>query len=243
MSYHTAPLDYAPEVDAFSVDDEAEAWAACWAQGPSGDRHPLDWLDTMEDWRERIEAARASKLEGSSDEFEPVGKAEFEPEGAPESDEPVVSAWMGPELQKLQAAYDCGEVPEEECEEYARVLADLWACELEDQRVRAEGYVWNEELGEYLHPDDAHPPFETHNADTRELLVDVHRPFSDIDPPLSPAIHHLSASYIPPRSYYPRPALAKHGGLTPQAPSYRYRSRRAVQPRKTTPQNRPRALR
>jgi hypothetical protein len=72
----------------------------------------------------------------------------MEPQDAAQLDEPVPAAsWMGPELRELQTSCDRGEISENEREKDARVLADLWACELEDQRVRAEGYVWNEELG------------------------------------------------------------------------------------------------
>ncbi|KAJ7801362.1 hypothetical protein B0H14DRAFT_3155580 [Mycena olivaceomarginata] len=164
---------------------------------------------------------------------------------------------MGPELRELQTSCDRGEISENEREKDARVLADLWACELEDQRVRAEGYVWNEELGEYFHPDDVHPSFEEEDVtypsfeqqsvgvDTQQPLADIYRTFPDADPLPTAAVYVYPPfrSYTPRRSYLTslatrarpkqttrsqKPILAEHRSA-PRGP--RYRSLRAPQPR------------
>ncbi|KAJ7922040.1 hypothetical protein B0H13DRAFT_2317803 [Mycena leptocephala] len=155
-----------------------DAWVAAWTQGPRVDEDRLIWLDAMEDWSERIEADRTMNQHVDS-----------ELQDAAQLDELVPSAcWMGPEPRQPQASYNRAEIPENEREEYTRVLTDLGACELEDQRARAEGYVWNEELGEYLHPDDLHPsfvevdlahsPFEHGDVDVemQERLADIYHP-------------------------------------------------------------------
>lgn len=49
-------------------------------------------------------------------------------------------------LEELQDSNDRGEIPEDDHEECARILGELWACELEDQRLLAAGYVWNEAM-------------------------------------------------------------------------------------------------
>ncbi|KAJ7252851.1 hypothetical protein C8J57DRAFT_1349539 [Mycena rebaudengoi] len=220
------------EGDELSPDDEeAAAWAAAWVQGPLVGENELAWADAMDDWRQQIEAARTMDLE----EYQEPLCNEANPQDVGDLDEPPLSAhWMLSELEQLQASYDGGEVPENEREEYARVLADLWACELEDQRVRAEGYVWNEELGEYLYPHDTDPPFDEEvivhplstrediDVDAQEHLADVSRTFWDMLPTT-----RAQTTYAHP----PKTLSAKKGGMA-------YRSSSAVRPFKTTNSNR-----
>ncbi|KAJ7256960.1 hypothetical protein C8J57DRAFT_1343416 [Mycena rebaudengoi] len=243
------------EGDELSPDDEeAAAWAAAWVQGPLVGEDELAWADAMDDWRQQIEAARTMDLE----EYQEPLCNEANPQDVGDLDEPPLSAhWMLSELEQLQASYDEGEVPENEREEYARVLADLWACELEDQRVRAEGYVWNEELGEYLYPHDTDPPFDEEDivhplstredidVDAQEHLADVSRTFWDVNPLLIAAVYPPFVPHTPRGSYQmlpttraqttyahpPKTLSAKKEGMA-------YRSSSAVRPFKTTNSNR-----
>ncbi|KAJ6617770.1 hypothetical protein B0H10DRAFT_1948105 [Mycena sp. CBHHK59/15] len=116
--------------------------------------------------------------------------------------------------------------------------------------------MWNEELGEYLHPDDVDPPFEEEDVyplfaqedvdvDTQKHLADVYHTFSDANPPPITAVYPHSISHTPRRSYQtllttraqttyahlPKTLPTKKGRLLRGAG---YRSSSAAQPFKTT---------
>jgi hypothetical protein len=64
---------------------------AAWVRGPHVDEDELARSDAMDDWRQRIEAARTTDLE----QHEEAPRVELEPQGAAEFHEPALSApWM-----------------------------------------------------------------------------------------------------------------------------------------------------
>ena len=113
----------------------------------------------MDAWRQRIEADEESCEEDIADDFVSYAPAPDEESvhvpALEYLEEPLDTAPAPLTLEELQASYDRGEIPEDDRDECARLLGELWACELEDQRLITAGYVWNKELGDYVHPDEA----------------------------------------------------------------------------------------
>jgi hypothetical protein len=61
----------------------------------------------------------------------------------------VHASWVTAKFVELQDALQHGEIgPEQYTQEHADWLAD----ELEDQRMQAAGYVWDEKRADYRHP-------------------------------------------------------------------------------------------
>ncbi|KAJ7124045.1 hypothetical protein C8R43DRAFT_1135637 [Mycena crocata] len=140
-----------------SDEDELLAWRELWNRGPPIGENELAWAEAMDMWRQRIEADVHSGEESPGEGVfppEPVLHEELISAAAHAYIDAAVDDDASPlSLDELQAAYDRGEIPEEDREECARMLGELWACELEDQRLLVAGYVWDDELGEYVHPD------------------------------------------------------------------------------------------
>lgn len=140
------------DTDSLVVDSVA-AWEAAWDIGPGIAENELVWAEAMEEWRQHLVAEQESAVTDAE-----MAVADFKPqlEAIPELGVlPSPSFWMAPELDELQAAYNRDKIPNGQRENVAHQLAELWAFELEDERLRAAGYIWNEELGDYLHPAEA----------------------------------------------------------------------------------------
>ena len=167
----------------------------------------LNWAVAMDAWRQRIEADEESCEEDIADDFVSYAPAPDEESvhvpALEYLEEPLDTAPAPLTLEELQASYDRGEIPEDDRNECARLLGELWACELEDQRLIAAGYVWNEELGDYVHPAEADSSveYESDEADFDAVCPLGHAP-SDV--------HHLtelaSPISVPHPSITPAPA-------------------------------------
>ncbi|KAJ7833939.1 hypothetical protein B0H14DRAFT_2591148 [Mycena olivaceomarginata] len=129
-------------------DDEASEWAAAWERGPRLDENELVWAEAMKAWRQTIELDAADSA------------VDFKPKRA-------LSSLRAASLTRL---YDRGDIADSDREECARILRELWACELEDQRLLAAGYVWDEEMGEYVHPVETDTPVE-YDADEGDFEI------------------------------------------------------------------------
>ncbi|KAJ6539797.1 hypothetical protein DFH09DRAFT_69049 [Mycena vulgaris] len=193
--------------------DEVEAWEVMWERGPRVGQNELAWAEEMEEWRQRLEMG-ADHEEGDTDDPDqgPILPTSF-------LDAPAVSfpadvahnVAVPPTLEELQAMWDHGEIPEEDRAECARLLGELWVCELEDQRLLTAGYSWDEETGEYVHPDET---YSSSNCDDDEddlpvEYVDIHptcdvRHLAEIAPPTPVAT--LSKIHVPP-TYIRRPEV------------------------------------
>ncbi|KAJ6487066.1 hypothetical protein DFH09DRAFT_1377801 [Mycena vulgaris] len=178
--------DAAQAVCALSVEeDEARAWEVMWERGPLIGEDELAWAETMEEWRQRIQADE----ERAADDPGLYGSAPEElcVHGSPaeQVEEPLVGDATPQTLEELQAAYDRGDILEENRGECARLLGELWACELEDQRLLAAGYVWDEELGDYVHSAEINAHLE-YDSDEDDFTF-VHAAVSD-----ACDVHHLA---------------------------------------------------
>ncbi|KAJ6564919.1 hypothetical protein DFH09DRAFT_1082028 [Mycena vulgaris] len=208
------------------AESEAIAWEAAWERGPLIGENELDWAVAMDAWRQRIEADEESCEEDITDDFVSYAPAPDEESvhvPALEYLEDHLDAAPAPlTLEELQASYDRGEIPEDDRDECARLLGELWVCELEDQRLIAAGYVWNEELGDYVHPAEADSSveYESDEADFDAVCPLGHTP-SDIHhrtelappipvphTPITPALPSSAAHYRSPRPG-PRPKNSK----------------------------------
>ncbi|KAF8199241.1 hypothetical protein K438DRAFT_1823308 [Mycena galopus ATCC 62051] len=201
--------DDAAEVADSEEGESVHAWNEVWERGPLPGENELAWAEAMEAWRQRIEVNGDSGDESSADSFIPY---------VPESDTEFIHTSTEelrdivsplPTLEELQASYDRGEIPEEDHEEGVRLLGELWACELEDQRLSAAGYVWNEELGEYIHP--AEPAeYDTDKEDFVAAYLVTHavcevQHLAELTPPVPiPVIpHRLVPARVFPRRSFP----------------------------------------
>ncbi|KAJ7934531.1 hypothetical protein B0H13DRAFT_2305624 [Mycena leptocephala] len=150
---HELTLESADEVDSATAsvalgggeEHAALAWSEYWEQRPLPGENELAGAELMEGGPLSIEADAPNE----------VPPAPFEPEPicTPISmyvKEELETASPAPTLEELQTSYDCGEIPQEYREECANILADQWEFELEDQQLLDAGYVWNEEMGEYV---------------------------------------------------------------------------------------------
>ncbi|KAF7368533.1 hypothetical protein MVEN_00176600 [Mycena venus] len=116
---------------------DGAAWECVFAQGPPADESPDAWYDTMDAWCLRIAASRDAEAPVSFEEDVDVREP------------PVHTSWVTAKLAELQDALQHGEIGPEQ---YAQEHADWLADELEDQRLQAAGYVWDEERADYWHP-------------------------------------------------------------------------------------------
>ncbi|KAJ7127558.1 hypothetical protein C8R43DRAFT_957763 [Mycena crocata] len=170
-------------VDAAAVtsgdDDGKSSWMAVWDLGPPIGENEVAWAEAMDVWRQRI----ASRVTEHS--YEPDCAEEsvtYAPPPAACVVDHVVELGVAEQppmedallsLEELQAAYDRGEIPDEDREECARMLGELWACELEDQCLLAAGHVWNDELGEYMHPDGSDLS-EEYEVEEDDVMLNEH---------------------------------------------------------------------
>ncbi|KAJ7449357.1 hypothetical protein B0H11DRAFT_2247286 [Mycena galericulata] len=174
--------DYASAemVELEGAEDEVAIWEATWERGPPVGENELEWAVTMDAWRQRIEAGADIDEESGADAvsaYAPAadrGLVRIPPFECAEAPLDVVT--VPPTFEELQAACDRGEIPEADREECARLLGELWACELEDQGLLAAGYVWNEELGDYVHATETDLPEEYEREEddgtSADLVVD-----------------------------------------------------------------------
>ncbi|KAJ6563279.1 hypothetical protein DFH09DRAFT_1082338 [Mycena vulgaris] len=136
---------------------EVEAWQVMWERGPrvGENENELAWAEAMEAWRQRLETDLKNE-EGVADvpesDISALVPSDDESPAIGDTPDPHESIAAPETLEELQAAYDHGQIPEADREECGRLLGELWACELGDQRLLAAGYVWDEELGKYVHP-------------------------------------------------------------------------------------------
>ncbi|KAJ7160538.1 hypothetical protein C8R43DRAFT_1176771 [Mycena crocata] len=195
-----------PIFEAEALDeDDILAWRELWERGPSIGENELAWAEAMDAWRQRIEAS-AYEDESIVKDLTPAAVEEG-PICAPSPIyvEPTLDEAPPMTLEELQAAYDRGEIPEEDRVECARMLGELWACELEDQRLIAAGYVWDDELGEYVHPDGSDSS-EEYDAEEEDVVWVQHADVPDL--PLTT----LAGAHTPSFSSHhtPLPELPKH---------------------------------
>ncbi|KAJ7475016.1 hypothetical protein FB451DRAFT_1465440 [Mycena latifolia] len=191
--------EYEESAEFHSVEeDEALAWQDMWERGPLVGENELAWAEAMEAWRQRIESDEQSSEESTSEDADPYESAsdeEFVLSMTPAHVESLDDVPEPPTLEELQASYDRGDIPESDREECARLLGELWACQLEDERLLAAGYVWDEEMGEYIHPAAMDSPAECDEEEDSGFAYAV------VEPILEPvhAVHHVAeAQPIPP---------------------------------------------
>ncbi|KAF8209828.1 hypothetical protein K438DRAFT_1960065 [Mycena galopus ATCC 62051] len=109
----------------------------CFVQAPPEDESPEVWYDVMDAWHACIVANHDVEVSGYSEEDVDMQSP------------PVHASWVTAKLAELQYALRQEEIgPEQYVQEHADWLAD----ELEDQRLQATGYVWDEERADYRHP-------------------------------------------------------------------------------------------
>ncbi|KAJ7154881.1 hypothetical protein C8R43DRAFT_1235155 [Mycena crocata] len=195
-----------PIFEAEALDeDDILAWRELWERGPSMGENELAWAEAMDAWRQRIEAS-AYEDESTVEDLTPAAVEEG-PICAPSPIyvEPTLDEAPPMTLEELQASYDRGEIPEEDRAECARMLGELWACELEDQRLLAAGYVWDDELGEYVHPDGSDSS-EEYDAEEEDVVWVEHADVPNV--PLTA----LAGAHTPSFSSHhtPPPELPKH---------------------------------
>ncbi|KAF7366115.1 hypothetical protein MVEN_00488300 [Mycena venus] len=186
---------------------DAASWAAVYTQGPPPGESSNTWYDAMDAWHLRIATGCNQEPVVSGDDDVDVLEAAAPPAYVP---------WMAEQLAEMQGTLDRGEIPEDERELWEQDLAELWADELEDQRLQALGYVWDEGRGDYWHPvhgwgadDEGSDPVDA--APLPSQLTDVFESAEDVDMPphlphatldLYEPIHLvISPTYtVPPRS-------------------------------------------
>ncbi|KAJ7718885.1 hypothetical protein B0H14DRAFT_2643153 [Mycena olivaceomarginata] len=183
--------------DAPALDESYAAWQETWATGPAPDEDEDAWVQAMDSWREQIEA------DHGADVREDLAYACL-PDGEPAVGDDI---WTSPEREQLQEAFERGVISGEE---YVRVLRELWDEQLEleqlDERLRADGYVWEERCNDYVHPVYGHASLEPDDE--------------DVELPLTPLDHmHLGHSLtLPPAPALPvpvptlRPSYRRAGG-------------------------------
>ncbi|KAJ7718087.1 hypothetical protein B0H14DRAFT_2643431 [Mycena olivaceomarginata] len=152
--------------DAPALDESHAAWQETWATGAAPDEDEDAWIE----------------MDYGADVREDLACASLP------DDEPAIrdNIWISSEREQLQEALERGVISDEE---YVRVLGELWDEQLEleqlDERLCADGYVWDEGCDDYVHlvygcaslePDD-----------------------KDVELPLTPLDHmHLGCSVTPP---------------------------------------------
>ncbi|KAJ7192906.1 hypothetical protein GGX14DRAFT_405964 [Mycena pura] len=129
---------------------DACAWRSHYARGPPPDVSPDSWYDDMEAWRVSIDASlQAEEAAVLVDDVQALETR------VPEVDEPGVYepahvTWVADMLAHLHEAHERGELPDNE---YEAKLEELQADKLEEQGLLADGWIWNEESGDYWHPE------------------------------------------------------------------------------------------
>ncbi|KAJ7067749.1 hypothetical protein B0H15DRAFT_1027951 [Mycena belliarum] len=200
-------------------DEDEEAWREMWERGPPPGENELAWADAMEVWRQRLELDPSYGEDGGSEVQAVNGHLDVDTQHAPEEladayveEAPLDDVPAQLTLEELQSLYDSGGVPEEDREECARLLEELWACELEHQRLQAAGYVWDEELGEYVHPDGSDSS-EEYDAQENDLVgiqehADAYSAAHVLDLPLTALAGAPTPSFV--SDSIPPPELPKH---------------------------------
>ncbi|KAJ7606086.1 hypothetical protein FB45DRAFT_1041608 [Roridomyces roridus] len=133
---------------------DMSAWASHYLRGPPSDVSPDVWYPHMETWRLEIQASldAEASTRGEDDKREldvddVAASALYEPG----TETPVVHVpWVADMLTHLHGARERGELLEDE---YERNVEELQADELQEQALFAEGWVWDEERGDYWHPE------------------------------------------------------------------------------------------
>ncbi|KAJ7312599.1 hypothetical protein DFH08DRAFT_896766, partial [Mycena albidolilacea] len=129
--------------DVLALDASYAAWQETWATGPALDEDEDAWAQAMDSWREQIEASHGA------DASEDLVYTSLPDNRLVVGDD----LWTSPEREQLQEAFERGGISDEE---YVRVLGELWDEQLElkqlDERLRADGYVWDEKCDDYVHP-------------------------------------------------------------------------------------------
>ncbi|KAJ7468335.1 hypothetical protein B0H11DRAFT_2239121 [Mycena galericulata] len=209
---------YAAEVGGISSvrEDEAHAWKVLWERGPLIGENELAWAEAMDAWHQHIESDQhIDTVQAPADSIAcgPVCATDLVENPAFEYvEERRIMYAKPPTLKELQASYDCGEIPEEDCEECARLLGELWMCELENQRLQAAGYIWDEELGDYVHVTETDSPLECDSNEddyaAADLPVyptyDVHH-LAEVAPPLPvDVIRSIHSESRVPRQLFPK---------------------------------------
>jgi hypothetical protein len=129
--------------DVLALDESYAAWQETWATGPALDDDEDAWARAMDSWREQIEASH------DVDASEDLVYTSLPDNRLVVGD----NLWTSPEREQLQEVFERGGISDEE---YVRVLGELWDEQLElkqlDERLCADGYVWDEKCDDYVHP-------------------------------------------------------------------------------------------
>ncbi|KAJ6601591.1 hypothetical protein B0H10DRAFT_1958441 [Mycena sp. CBHHK59/15] len=164
-----APCAFADVLEAEGIYcPDAVAWADEWVRGPPSDECVATWESEMYAWRERIIADAAPESPSQLTDAEALSPA------------PPQVPWMADHLDAMQYALQQGHVPDDERAQYAQTLAELCADQLVDERAQAAGWIWDEEHGDYWHPDHGY------TADDPELAgdeVDLEGQLESVIPP------------------------------------------------------------
>ncbi|KAJ7929812.1 hypothetical protein B0H13DRAFT_2310197 [Mycena leptocephala] len=145
---------------------DAVAWADEWVRCPPSGECSATWESAMHAWRERIVADAAPES--------PTQLMDAE------SPAPPHAPWMADHLDAMQYALQQGHVPDDERVQNAQTLAELCADQLADECAQATGWVWDEERGDYWHPDHGYTADDPELADDE---VDLEGQLESVIPP------------------------------------------------------------
>ncbi|KAJ7201898.1 hypothetical protein GGX14DRAFT_399849 [Mycena pura] len=126
---------------------DACAWRSHYARGPPPDVSPDDWYDDMEAWRVSIDASLQAEA-GTYAHDVCAPDTVYTPEVEPMP--PAHATWVADMLAHLHEAHGRGELPDNE---YESKIEALQADELEEQGLLDDGWIWDEERGDYWHPE------------------------------------------------------------------------------------------
>ncbi|KAJ6544745.1 hypothetical protein B0H10DRAFT_1970065 [Mycena sp. CBHHK59/15] len=154
-----APCAFADVLEAEGIYcPDAVAWADEWVHGPPSGECVATWESEIRNPESPSQLTDAEAL----------------------SPAPPHVLWMADHLDAMQYALQQGHVPDDERAQYAQTLAELCADQLADERVQAAGWIWDEEHGDYWHPDHGY------TADDPELAgdeVDLEGQLESVIPP------------------------------------------------------------
>ncbi|KAJ7891933.1 hypothetical protein B0H14DRAFT_2560631 [Mycena olivaceomarginata] len=180
--------------DVLALDESYAAWQETWATGPA-----------MDSWREQIEASH------DADASEDLVYTSLPDNRLVVGDD----LWTSPEREQLQEVFERGGISDEE---YVRVLGELWDEQLElkqlDERLCADGYVWDEKCDDYVHPVYGYASLEPDSEGVALSLTPPDHVFlmHSVPPPPPPVLP------VPVRTSRPSYRLARGPRLGPLKP-------------------------
>ncbi|KAJ6605726.1 hypothetical protein B0H10DRAFT_2076357 [Mycena sp. CBHHK59/15] len=154
-----APCTFADVLEAEGIYcPDVVAWADEFVRGPPSGECVATWETEMHAWRERIVAGAAPESPSQLTGTETLSLA------------PPHVPWMADHLDAMQYVLQQGHVPDNEQAQYAQTLAELCADQLADERAQAAGWIWDEERGDYWHPDHGYTADDPELADDEDDL-------------------------------------------------------------------------